>query len=188
MDHQMGHRLDPSDLKRCQNVCGQYWWCTNLGMFASGGFLSQGDSRDHHGGDPCPGGLEVTGGRPRSSQQDFHYRLREWTKSDQHRHRSENYCHPRRVCPGPGPDPCQRCLTVMALRGHAGCSAVQMALLAANMVARAVSRMQKVGCSKAHHRDLDLTRWGGAPCPEEVKVRCWWTRLASLREEPMGQR
>jgi len=76
----------------------------------------------------------------------------------------------------------------MALRGRAGYSTAQMAPLVADIVARAVSRMQKVDYSKAHHHDLELTRWDGGPCPEEVRVRCWWTRLASLHEGPMGQR
>lgn len=63
-----------------------------------------------------------------------------------------------------------------------------MAPLVADIVARAVKWMQKVGYSKAHHHDLDLTQWDGVLCPEEVKVRCWWTRLASLREDPMVRR
>ena len=76
----------------------------------------------------------------------------------------------------------------MALRGRAGYSTAQMAPLVVDIVARAVSRMQKVGYSKACHHDLELTRWDGGPFPEEVKVRCWWTRRASLHEDPVGQR
>ena len=76
----------------------------------------------------------------------------------------------------------------MVLRGRAGYPTAQMAPLVAGIVAGAVNWMQKVGCSKGHHHDLDLTQWDGVPCLEEVKVRCWWIRLASLREDPMGQR
>jgi hypothetical protein len=46
----------------------------------------------------------------------------------------------------------------MALRGRAGYSTAQMVPLVVDIVARAVSWMQKVGYSKAHHHDLDLTR------------------------------
>jgi hypothetical protein len=75
----------------------------------------------------------------------------------------------------------------MALRGHAGYSTGQMVPLVLDMAARAVSWKQKVGYSEQRHHDLELIRRVGAPCPEEAKVRCWWT-LASLREEPMGRR
>lgn len=76
----------------------------------------------------------------------------------------------------------------MALRGRAGYPTAQMAPLVADIVARAVKWVQKVGYSKEHHHDLDLTRWDGVPFPAEVKVRCCWSRLASLREDPMGQK
>ena len=85
-------------------------------------------------------------------------------------HRFESYCHPHRVYPDP--DPCQHCLTVMALRGRAGYLSAQMAPLVADTVVQVASWMQKVGYLEARHHDLELTQWDDGPCPEEVKVRC----------------
>jgi len=93
-------------------------------------------------------------GHLRSSQQDSHCRPLEQIKVD-HR-RSESYRHLRRVYPGP--DPCQCCPTLMALRGRAGYLTAQMDPSVANIVAEAVSWMQEVGYSEVHHHDLELTR------------------------------